>query len=106
MIHQSKGGLIWTEAYLALSQDGQCCGWQVGWAYVGGAGPTWGIPLYDRQVVQLERGVAAAAGEADNVVLPVVDELGALFDVDVVGADIKHDSDVAFVLRRKMKGAL
>ncbi len=39
VIHQSESGLIWTKV-LALSQDRQCCGGSVGWAYVGGAGPT------------------------------------------------------------------
>lgn len=32
------------------------------------------------------------------MVLPVVDKLGALLDVDVVGADVEHHPDVAFVL--------
>lgn len=71
----------------------------MGWVCVGGAGPTWGITLYDGQVVQLEGRIASAAGEPNYVVLPVVDELGALFDVDVVSADIKHYSNVAFVLK-------
>lgn len=64
-----------------------------------GAGPTWGIALDDGQVVQLERGVAAAAGKADDVVFPVVDELGALLNVDVVSAHVENYPDVALVLR-------
>lgn len=55
--------------------------------------------LYDREVVQPEGGVAPAAGEADHVVLPVVDELGALLDVDVVRAHVEDHPDVAFVLQ-------
>lgn len=66
----------------------------------GGAGPTWGIALNDRQVVQLEGCIASAAGEPYYMVLPVVDKLGALLDVDVVRAHIEHYSNVAFVLRR------
>lgn len=61
---------------------------------------TWGVALDDGQVVQLQRGVAAAAGEAHDVVLPVVDELGALLDVDVVRAHVEHHTDVALVLRK------
>lgn len=55
--------------------------------------------LYDGEVIQPKGCVAPAAGEADDVVLPVVDELGALLDVDVVGAHVEDHSDVAFVLR-------
>lgn len=68
---------------------------------MGGAGPTWGITLYDWQVVQLEGRIATTAGEPNYVVLPIVDKLGALLDVDIVSADIKHYSNVAFVLRRR-----
>lgn len=35
------------------------------------------------------------------MVLPVVDELGALLNVDVVRAHVEHHPDVALVLRRK-----
>lgn len=82
-------------------QDRQWCDESEGWAYTCGAGPTWGITLYDRQVVQLEGRIATTAGEPNYVVLPVVDKLGALLDVDIVSADIKHYSNVAFVLRRR-----
>lgn len=61
--------------------------------------PTWGIAFNDRQVVQLEGCIASAAGEPNYVVLPIVDKLGALLDVDVVSANIKHYSNVALVLR-------
>lgn len=55
--------------------------------------------LYDGEVVQPKGGVAPAAGEPDDVVLPVIDELGALLNVDVIGAHVEDDSDVAFVLQ-------
>lgn len=71
----------------------------MGWAFVGGAGPTWRVTLYDGQVVQLEGRIASAAGEPNYVVLPVIDELGALLNVDVISAHIKDYSNVAFVLR-------
>lgn len=47
----------------------------------------------------MEGRVASAAGEPNYVVLPVIDKLGALLNVDVVSAHIKHYSNVAFVLR-------
>lgn len=34
------------------------------------------------------------------MVLPVVDKFGALLDVDVIRANVKHYSNVALVLRR------
>lgn len=46
----------------------------------------------------MEGCVAPAAGEPDDVVLPVVDKLGALLDVDVIGADVEDHPNVAFVL--------
>lgn len=49
----------------------------------------------------MERGVAATAGEADDVVLSVIDELGALLNVDVVSADVEHHPDVALVLEEE-----
>lgn len=55
--------------------------------------------LYDGEVIQPKGGVAPAAGEPDDVVLPVIDKLGALLDVDVIGAHVEDDSDVAFVLQ-------
>lgn len=55
--------------------------------------------LYDGEVVQPEGGVAPAAGEPDDVVLPVIDKLGALLNVDVIGAHVEDHPDVAFVLR-------
>ena len=51
----------------------------------------------------MEGRIASAAGEPNYVVLSIVDKLGALLDVDVVGADIKHYSNVAFVLRRRRR---
>jgi len=35
------------------------------------------------------------------VVLPIVDKLGALLDVDIISANIKHHPNVAFVLGRR-----
>lgn len=57
--------------------------------------------LYDGEVIQPKGCVAAAAGEPDDVVLPVVDKLGALLDVDVIGAHVEDDPNVAFVLRAR-----
>lgn len=86
---------------------GECRGGSVVHFGVGAAGLTWGIALYDRQVVQLEGCIASAAGKPNYVVLSVVDKLGALLNVDVVCADIEHYPNVAFILRRrgKMKNA-
>lgn len=64
----------------------------------GGNGPTWGIALDDGQVVQLECSVAATAGETDDVVLSVIDELGAFLNVDVVSTNVEHHPNVALVL--------
>ena len=71
-----------------------------------GARPTGGVAFDDGQVVQLKGGVASAAGEADDVVLPVVDKLGALLDVDVVRANVEHYPYVAFVLEEQHTTAL
>lgn len=49
----------------------------------------------------MEGRIASAAGEPNYVVLPIVDKLGALLDVDVISANMKHYSNVAFVLRRR-----
>lgn len=51
----------------------------------------------------MEGRIASAAGEPNYVVLPIVDKLGALLDVDVISANIKHYSNVAFVLRRRRR---
>lgn len=48
----------------------------------------------------MEGCIASATGEPNYVVLPIVDELGALLDVDVISANIKHYSNVALVLRK------
>lgn len=97
--HQSGGsGWIWTEVKFASEQ------WRhesVGWGYMVGAGPTWGVPLYDRQVVQLEGCIPTASGEPNYVVLPIIDKLGALLDVDIVCANIEHHSNVTLVLWRR-----
>ena len=45
--------------------------------------------------------IASAASESNYVILSIVDKLGALLDVDIISADIKHYSNVAFVLRRR-----
>lgn len=49
----------------------------------------------------MEGCIASATGEPNYVVLSIVDKLGALLDVDVIGANIKHYSNVALVLRKE-----
>ena len=55
----------------------------------------------DGPVVHLQRGVASVPGEADHVVLPIVDGGARLLDDDVHRADVERHPDLALLLEKQ-----